>query len=128
MSRFHNHNCYDEKILGQTDIVVYGGEGVYTYPALSCCKASISLHSLGHVCSCVNIGFFMLTCTQTHAYTQVRVDGKTEVLCRKAFASLHGVTLARVRRIAQASSSSICAPRDQRGKHKNRPWKITGSS
>ena len=55
----------------------------------------------------------------------MRVDGKREIVCKKAFASLHGVSLSRVRRIAKASSSSIVSPKDMRGKHTNRPHKIS---
>ena len=35
--------------------------------------------------------------------------------------SLYGISIARVHRIAQASSTSICAPKDKRGKHATRP-------
>ena len=49
---------------------------------------------------------------------QVRVVGRTETVCQKAFASIYGVSVSRVRRIAQASSTSVCAPTDKRGKHK----------
>ena len=48
---------------------------------------------------------------------QVRVGGRVESVCQKAFASLYGVSISRVRRIAQATSTSFCAPVDKRGKH-----------
>ena len=48
--------------------------------------------------------------------------GRTERVCQKAFASLHGVSIGRVRRIAKASARDICAPKDKRGKHSNRPF------
>lgn len=48
---------------------------------------------------------------------QVRVGGSVESVCQKAFASLYGVSISRARRIAQATSTSICAPVDKRGKH-----------
>ena len=40
-----------------------------------------------------------------------------EAVCQKAFASLYGITISRVRRIAKATSTSICAPVDRWGKH-----------
>ena len=48
-------------------------------------------------------------------------------VCMVAFASLHGVTRARVRRLASASLSSVHAPVDKRGKHANRPRSIPDS-
>ncbi|CAI8043115.1 hypothetical protein GBAR_LOCUS23922 [Geodia barretti] len=55
----------------------------------------------------------------TYTYV-VRVAGRSETVCQKAFASLYGVSVSRVRRIAQATSTSICAPVDKRGKHPRR--------
>lgn len=49
---------------------------------------------------------------------QVRVVGRTETVCQKALASIYGVSISRVRHMAQASSTSVCAPTDKRGKHK----------
>ena len=46
-------------------------------------------------------------------------------VCQQAFASLHGVSLSRVRRIAKATTTSATAPQDMRGKHTSRPNKIT---
>ena len=43
---------------------------------------------------------------------------KTETVCQRAFASLHGISISRVRRIAKASATAICAPKDKRGQHK----------
>ena len=51
---------------------------------------------------------------------QVRVVGRKETVCQKAFASLYGVSVSRVHRIAQASLTSICTPVDKRGKQKTR--------
>ena len=48
---------------------------------------------------------------------QVRVGGRVENVCQKAFTSLYGINISRVRRIAKATSTSICAPVDRRGKH-----------
>ena len=47
--------------------------------------------------------------------------GRTETVCQMAFASLHGVSTGRVRRVARASATAICAPKDMRGKHTHRP-------
>lgn len=38
-------------------------------------------------------------------------------MCLSAFAGLHGITAARVRRLAISSSESFCPPTDRRGKH-----------
>ena len=46
-------------------------------------------------------------------------------VCQAAFASLHGVTPARVRRLASSSLLSTCAPAERWGKHTNRPNKIS---
>ena len=51
---------------------------------------------------------------------QVRVVGRKEIVLQKAFASLYGVSVSRVRGIAQASLTSICAPVDKRRKQKTR--------
>ena len=48
---------------------------------------------------------------------QVRVGECMEAVCQKAFASLYEITISRVRRIAKATSTSICAPVDRRGTH-----------
>ena len=46
-------------------------------------------------------------------------------MCAAAFYSLFGVTKSRVRRLASESTESSCAPTDKRGKHSNRPKKIS---
>jgi hypothetical protein len=56
---------------------------------------------------------------------QVRVDGKRLVVCQRAFASLHGISISAVQRISRAASTSVVAPKDMRGKHANRPSKIS---
>ena len=65
---------------------------------------------------------YVYTCTFKCLFfkIQVRVAGRSETVCQKAFASLYGVSVSRVRRIAQATSTSICAPVDKRGKHPRR--------
>ena len=57
------------------------------------------------------------SCDSFLCILQVRVGGRVEAVCQKAFASLYGITISRVRRIAKATSTSICAPVDRRGKH-----------
>ena len=60
-----------------------------------------------------------------HNALQARVQGKQVVVCQKAFAALHGVSVSAVHRISRASTTSTVAPKDMRGKHANRPKKIT---
>ena len=43
------------------------------------------------------------------------------VVCLAAFAGLHGITQARVRRLAVSSLESVCPPLDRRGKHPKHP-------
>ena len=62
----------------------------------------------------------------TFLFFQVRVNGRIENVCQKAFASLYGVTIARIRRIARATSTSVCAPVDNRGKHPRRSRILPG--
>lgn len=47
-------------------------------------------------------------------------------VCKKAFASIHGISLKRVQNIAAHlnQTDSITAPNDQRGKHANRPNRV----
>ena len=45
-------------------------------------------------------------------------------VCQAAFASLHGVSKVRIRRLAFASLQSTFAPVDKCGKHTSRPHKI----
>ena len=49
---------------------------------------------------------------------QVCLPGKENVACRAAFAGIHGISLACVRRLSEATLESPCPPRDLRGKHK----------
>ena len=57
----------------------------------------------------------------------MRYKRKEEQVCLSAFVSLYGVTHARVRRLAVASLDMTSAPKDKRGKHANRPKKITSA-
>ena len=67
------------------------------------------------------------TCVRTLACTctQIRVGGTQKVVCQKAFASRHCVSLSHVQRIAIATCSSSVAPMDMRGRYSNRPSKIS---
>ena len=53
------------------------------------------------------------------------MKGKQVVVCQKAFAALHGVSVSAVHCISRASTTSTVAPKDMRGKYTNRPKKIT---
>lgn len=56
------------------------------------------------------------------AYTyKVRCYGMEKRVCVKAFASIHAVTLARLKRIQLSLVETGCPPRDKRGKHQCRP-------
>ena len=50
-------------------------------------------------------------------FLQIRTPGKDKVVCVAAFAGIHGISIARVRRLANVSLQSVCPPRDKRGKH-----------
>ena len=47
----------------------------------------------------------------------IRFPGKDVIACLTAFAGLHGITQARVCRVAVSSLESVCPPLDSRGKH-----------
>lgn len=48
--------------------------------------------------------------------------GMTEfIVCKKAFCSLHGISLSRVDRLQVCIKSNNHSPKDRRGKHENRP-------
>lgn len=46
-------------------------------------------------------------------------------ICRQAFISIHGITKGRIYRIVTSLKLDGQAPTDGRGKHKNRPHKLT---
>ena len=50
--------------------------------------------------------------------------GKRNRVCFKAFCSLHGTGKKRVEILRSKASTSITSPRDQRGRHDNRPNRI----
>lgn len=52
---------------------------------------------------------------------KLRCFGMEKSVCVKAFASIHGVTLPRLKRIQLSLVEKGCAPRDKRGKHNRRP-------
>lgn len=58
-------------------------------------------------------------------FVQVRVDSEQLFVCQRAFSSLHGISISAVQRICRATSTSVVAPKDMRGKHANRPLKIS---
>lgn len=54
----------------------------------------------------------------------VKTNGKTVAVCRKAFLSIHGISIKRLKRLQKSSvSGHSTAPMDRRGKHTNRPNK-----
>lgn len=55
------------------------------------------------------------------------VDGSprdTEI-CRKAFISIHGITKSKVEFIVRGLKQDGSVPKDKRGLHKNRPWRLS---
>jgi hypothetical protein len=52
-----------------------------------------------------------------HCCLYIRFPGKDVIACLTAFAGLHGITQARVCRLAVSSLESVCPPLDSRGKH-----------
>uniref|UniRef100_UPI00358DF5DA uncharacterized protein isoform X1 n=2 Tax=Myxine glutinosa TaxID=7769 RepID=UPI00358DF5DA len=52
-------------------------------------------------------------------YYQVKLGEDVKMVCREAFASLHGIGTKRVRRVAQHQSQGV-TPKDKRGTHNNR--------
>ena len=71
----------------------------------------LSCHSL--------LCYFFLLSNFIFASFQVRFQGRSDVVCHPAFISLHGITKSRLTRLALASSTSTCAPKDMWGKHTN---------
>ena len=55
-------------------------------------------------------------CVHLHPH-YIRFPGKDVIACLTAFAGLHGITQARVCRLAVSSLESVCPPLDSRGKH-----------
>lgn len=49
-------------------------------------------------------------------------------VCRKAFVSIHGITQKKVEYLVNGLKMTGCSPKDQRGKHSNRPHRITSET
>ncbi|CAH1993123.1 unnamed protein product [Acanthoscelides obtectus] len=63
--------------------------------------------------------------SNTYQY-KLRTGSQETIVCKKAFCSLHGVSKNRVSQIAKnLTLGSIMSPSDKRGKHSNRPNKIS---
>ncbi|KAG8319799.1 hypothetical protein J6590_083778 [Homalodisca vitripennis] len=56
-----------------------------------------------------------------------RIEGETKEydVCKKAFVSFHGIGKKRVERIVAALKDTGFSPKNRRGKHENRPHKIS---
>lgn len=55
----------------------------------------------------------------------VRTQGKEIQICRLAFAHIHGISPHKIRILCQKQDQNIMFPRDGRGKHDNRPRKVS---
>nr|CAD7202491.1 unnamed protein product [Timema douglasi] len=55
----------------------------------------------------------------------VRIRGKEVQICRLAFAHIHGISPHKIRILCQKQDQNIMFPRDGRGRHENRPRKIS---
>ncbi|XP_067000783.1 uncharacterized protein [Anabrus simplex] len=55
----------------------------------------------------------------------VRIRGKEVQICRLAFAHIHGISPHKIRILCQKQDQNVMFPRDGRGKHNNRPRKIS---
>ncbi|KDR17003.1 uncharacterized protein LOC110832095 [Zootermopsis nevadensis] len=55
----------------------------------------------------------------------VRTKGKEIQICRLAFAHIHGISPHKIRILCQKQDQNIMFPRDGRGKHDNRPRKVS---
>ncbi|XP_037779592.1 uncharacterized protein LOC119576110 [Penaeus monodon] len=55
----------------------------------------------------------------------VRIKGKELQVCKKAFANIHGISDKKIRTLCIKHEQNILFPRDNRGRHKNRPKKVT---
>lgn len=63
--------------------------------------------------------------SQKNVLFQIRARGTEYMVCRQAFCSIHGITRHRANRIGLTLKEKIAAPLDMRGKHNNRPNKIS---
>ncbi|KAG0698537.1 hypothetical protein GWK47_026015 [Chionoecetes opilio] len=55
----------------------------------------------------------------------VRIKGKEIQVCKKAFANIHGISDKKIRTLCIKHEQNILFPRDNRGRHRNRPKKVT---
>ncbi|PSN45004.1 hypothetical protein C0J52_11636 [Blattella germanica] len=58
----------------------------------------------------------------------VRTQGKEVQICRLAFAHIHGISPHKIRILCQKQDQNIMFPRDGRGKHDNRPRKVSSET
>ena len=74
------------------------------------CDARESLlHNSDQPRMCMQFAVYIHAISSASSFIQVRVAEWSETVSQKAFASLYGVSISRVRRIAEAASTSICA-------------------
>ena len=64
--------------------------------------------------------FLMLLC---HLWNAVTNDFIFQV-CKKAFANIHGISDKKIRTLCIKHEQNILFPRDNRGRHRNRPKKV----
>jgi len=55
----------------------------------------------------------------------VRSKGREIQVCKQAFANIHAISFKKIRTLSQKLYQNVMFPRDQRGKHGNRPSKIS---
>ncbi|XP_064079025.1 uncharacterized protein LOC135196261 [Macrobrachium nipponense] len=55
----------------------------------------------------------------------VRIKGKEIQVCKKAFANIHGISDKKIRTLCIKHEQNILFPKDNRGRHQNRPKKVT---
>lgn len=55
----------------------------------------------------------------------IRIKGKEIQVCKKAFANIHGISDKKIRTLCIKHEQNILFPRDNRGRHRNRPKKVT---
>ncbi|KAG7175562.1 hypothetical protein Hamer_G025513 [Homarus americanus] len=53
----------------------------------------------------------------------IRIKGKEIQVCKKAFANIHGISDKKIRTLCIKHEQNILFPRDNRGRHRNRPKK-----
>ena len=58
---------------------------------------------------------------------QIHLKTMEHVICKKAFCSLYGIKKARVERLSSYVANNIGSPPDKRGKHNNRPNRVSAN-